>query len=110
MKQGGYRAGAGRKPKATEIELIELLTPLDSIAFKALEKGVKSGEFSYIKLFLEYRYGKPKQMIDVTTSNEDTWVAPVINIRVIDTGIPFASSEDEVDMDKDPRWSIASNK
>lgn len=70
MKKGGNRAGAGRKPKATEIELIELLTPLDAIAFKVLAKGVKAGEFSYIKLFMEYRYGKPKQMIAVTTNNE----------------------------------------
>lgn len=75
MKKGGNRAGAGRKPKATEIELIELLTPLDTIAFKALEKGVKAGEFSYIKLFLEYRYGKPKQQIDVI---DNKMLAPVI--------------------------------
>lgn len=65
MKKGGYRVGAGRKPKATELELLELLTPLDAIAFKSLEKGVKAGEFAYIKLFLEYRYGRPKQQIEV---------------------------------------------
>ncbi len=65
MNKGGKREGAGRKPKATEIELIELLTPLDAIAFKALEKGVKAGEYQFIKLFFEYRYGKPKQQIDI---------------------------------------------
>lgn len=70
MKKGGHRVGAGRKPKATELELIELLTPLDVIAFKALEKGVKAGEFPYIKLFLEYRYGKPKQQIDLLSNIE----------------------------------------
>lgn len=68
MKQGGNRTGAGRKPKATELELIELLTPLDAIAFKSLEKGVKAGEYQYIKLYFEYRYGKPKQVIDNSTN------------------------------------------
>lgn len=71
-KNNGAKVGEdrkqGRKPKATEIELIELLTPLDTIAFNALEKGVKAGEFPYIKLFLEYRYGKPKQQINLKTT------------------------------------------
>lgn len=65
MKNGGYRAGAGRKPKATELELIELLKPLETIAFEALEKGVKAGEFAYVKLFFDYRYGKPRQRIEL---------------------------------------------
>lgn len=68
MKQGGNRTGAGRKPKATELELIELLTPLDAIAFKSLEKGVKAGEYQYIKLFFEYRYGKAKQLVDFNSN------------------------------------------
>ncbi len=42
---GGKRSGAGRKPKADELELIEKLTPLDEIALKAIEQGVKSGSF-----------------------------------------------------------------
>ncbi len=61
----GEDRGQGRKPKATELELIELLSPLDEIAFKAIKKGVIAGEFPYIKLFLEYRYGRPKQQIEV---------------------------------------------
>ncbi len=69
MKQGGNRIGAGRKPKATELELIELLKPLDAIAFNSLEKGVKAGEYQYIKLFFEYRYGKPKQQNDFNDTN-----------------------------------------
>lgn len=73
-KVGEYR-GQGRKPKAKEIELIELLSPLDAIAFKAIEKGVKAGEFPFIKLFLEYRYGKPKQQIDM---NDSQMLAPII--------------------------------
>ena len=33
----GENRGQGRKPKATELELIEALTPLDITALKALE-------------------------------------------------------------------------
>ena len=65
MKKGGYRPGSGRKPKASELKLIELLTPLEPIALKALEKGLKKGDFVFVKLFMEYRYGKPKQQIDI---------------------------------------------
>ena len=69
-KNNGSRTGenrnAGRKPKATELQLIERLTPLEEIALKALEKGVKSGELGFLKLFLEYRFGKPKQMQEIT--------------------------------------------
>ena len=66
----GENRGQGRKPKASEIELIELLSPLDAKAFEALEKGVKSGEFNYIKLFFEYRFSKPKQQIEINTQSE----------------------------------------
>lgn len=65
MKKGGFRDGSGRKPKAKEIELIEKLSPLDEVAFKSLEKGVKSGDFAFIKLFMEYRFGKPKQQVTI---------------------------------------------
>lgn len=68
-KRGGAREGAGRKPKATEIELIERLSPMDDLALKKLQDGVKSGDYNFIKLFMEYRYGKPKQQVDVTSKD-----------------------------------------
>lgn len=64
MKNGGARPGSGRKPKADELQLIEKLSPLDDIAFKALQAGVENGEFQFIKLFMEYRYGKPKEKVE----------------------------------------------
>lgn len=67
---GGARQGAGRKPKADELVLIEKLSPLDDIAFTKLSEGVMSGSFHHLKLFYEYRYGKPKQQVDVTTQGE----------------------------------------
>lgn len=63
---GGARPGGGRKPKATEIELIERLSPLDDVALDALKTGVKNGDYNFVKLFMEYRFGKPKQDIGLS--------------------------------------------
>jgi hypothetical protein len=57
--KGEYR-GQGRKPKSSELELIERLSPLDDHALESLKNGVLRGDFNFIKLFFEYRYGKPK--------------------------------------------------
>ena len=67
---GGARAGAGRKSKGEEQKLIENLTPMNPIALKALNNGLKNDESWAIKLFFEYFYGKPQQRIDVTSGDE----------------------------------------
>ena len=67
---GGVRKGAGRPPKADEIELIEKLSPMDGVALQKLEEGVKSGDYNFVKLFMEYRFGKPKQTIDANVTGE----------------------------------------
>lgn len=79
---GGFRPNAGRKPKAKELELIEQLTPLEEEAFKALEKGVKEGRYNFIKLFLEYRFGKPKQMADNPDENKNVTVLNIDPLAV----------------------------
>jgi len=56
----GENRNAGRKPKATELAIIEKLSPLDEIALQALEKGVKAGDYNFVKLYFEYRFSKPK--------------------------------------------------
>lgn len=66
---GGHRNGAGRKPKAEELALIEQLSPYDKEAMEQLVAGMKSGEFQYLKLFMEYRYGKPKESLDLKSKN-----------------------------------------
>lgn len=63
---GGYRDGAGRKGKSEESKLIEKLSPLDDVAFEKLKEGVEKGDFQYIKMFMEYRFGKPRQTIDAS--------------------------------------------
>lgn len=69
-KNNGGHKTAGRKPKADELLIIEKLSPLDDVAIDKLREGVESGSFPHIKLWFEYRFGKPKQMIDVTTNGE----------------------------------------
>lgn len=73
----GHVGKAGRKPKCDEQKLIELLTPLSSDAYKALENAIKEGESWAVKLWFEYMYGKPKQMVDLTT-NDEPFEMPVI--------------------------------
>lgn len=70
MAHGGKREGAGRKSKADEVELIERLSPLDDIAFDKLKEGIEKGSFPHLKLFHDYRYGKPRETKDISI-NED---------------------------------------
>ena len=75
---GGSRPGAGRKPKIQEIKIIE---QMDAISvpeeiWNALLFKCKEGDTQAIKLWLSYRFGLPKQQIDVTTNGEN--IAPPI--------------------------------
>ena len=79
MPKGGKREGAGRKPKVNEVKLVE---KMDSISvpdeiWKALLYKCKQGDTGALKLWLSYRYGLPKQQIDVTTNGES--IAPPIS-------------------------------
>lgn len=62
--KGGAREGAGRKSKAEEQSLIEKLTPLEPIAFEALTTALNDGKDWAVKLFFQYNFGMPKQVID----------------------------------------------
>ena len=70
MAHGGKREGAGRKSKAEEQKLIEKLTPLEPLAFSALENGLNESESWAVKLYFEYRFGKPKERVEVTKIKE----------------------------------------
>lgn len=65
---GGKRPGAGRKPKRDEIKLIEKLDKLidPDVALKKLNQLVLEGDMQAIKLYMGYRYGQPKQSIDLS--------------------------------------------
>jgi len=80
-KRGGARDGAGRKSKAEERSLIEKLTPLEPLAFKALNDALKDGKDWAVKLFFQYNFGMPKQTIDnkVEVSNFD--LKDIVNFK-----------------------------
>jgi len=69
---GGNREGAGRKPKSDELKMIEDMdAALITIeVWQKLAEKVDSGDVAAIKLWLEYRFGKPKQLIGLVTENE----------------------------------------
>lgn len=66
--RGGARDGAGRKSKAEEQSLIEKLTPLEPVAFEALTNALNDGKDWAVKLFFQYNFGMPKQIIDQNTN------------------------------------------
>ena len=68
-KNNGGNKNAGRKPKADEQKLIERLSPLEETAYNALELALKGNEGWAVKLFMEYRYGKPKQTVEQNTTH-----------------------------------------
>ena len=97
---GGAREGAGRPPKILEIKLIE---QMDAIAvpdeiWKALLYKCKEGDTAALKLWLSYRFGMPKQQIDVTSNGEN--IAPPIqwigrNLAIEAAKVIIEEKEDE---------------
>lgn len=69
-KGNGGHPNSGRKSKAEEVALIEKLTPLEPLAFAALEKGLERGDFKFTQLFYNYYAGKPRETKDVTLISE----------------------------------------
>jgi len=61
---GGHSTNGGRKSKAEEQSLIEKLSPLEPKAYEALEAALNDGKDWAVKLFFQYNYGMPKQIID----------------------------------------------
>ena len=61
---------SGRKSKSDELALVEKLTPLEDMAFEELRKGIERGEFQFVRLWFQYMYGKPKQIAEISISQE----------------------------------------
>ena len=68
--RGGRRLGAGRKPKADELKLVEKLDNVidNEIALKKLGELIAKGDIRAIQIYFNYRYGKPKEKIDINSS------------------------------------------
>ena len=73
----GIKGKSGRKPKAEDIAMIEKLTPLDEMAFIKLKEGIEANQFAYLKLYFLYRFGRPREIQDITITTE----VPIFNIK-----------------------------
>lgn len=69
MSAGGKREGAGRKPKADEVKLIEALDRhIDSEkVFDILQGLIEEGNIKAIQIYLDRRYGKPKESVTLNS-------------------------------------------
>lgn len=70
--KGGFRPNSGRPPKADEIKVIEQMDAIavPKQAWQALWNRCEDGDIQAIKTWLNYRFGMPKQQIDVTTQGD----------------------------------------
>jgi hypothetical protein len=91
--RGGARENAGRKRKTDEIALIERLSPMDDLALKLLNDKLEDGDMAALKMFMEYRWSKPKQEVSVDGDLLLSIPAPVI----YNTAPPLANNENEID-------------
>ena len=98
-QNGGARPGAGRKPKILEVKLIEQMDAISvpNEIWKALLFKCQQGDTQAIKLWLSYRFGLPKQQIDVTTNGEK--IAPPIQWIGKNIAIESAKVVDEIESD-----------
>lgn len=71
-ENGGARPGAGRKPKAEEIQIVEAMdaVAVPEKAWRALWARCEEGDTQAIKTWLNYRFGMPKQAVDITTQGD----------------------------------------
>ena len=78
---GGHstKGYAGRKSKENQLKLIEQMDAVEipETLWKILADKVKEGDTQAIKIWLEYRYGKPKQYTDVTTNGNQVNILPI---------------------------------
>ena len=71
-KNNGGHKTAGRKSKAEEMQLIEMLNAhIDKDeAIKKLKAMIDDGDFKAIQLYMNYMYGKPKETKDISITSE----------------------------------------
>ena len=70
--RGGNRQGSGRKSKAHQQKLIEKLDNVieEDEVLGILKQLIISGDLRALQLYFHYRYGKPKDSVDLNTTTE----------------------------------------
>ena len=103
--RGGPRPNSGRPPKIQEIKLIEQMDAISvpNQIWEALLFKCQQGDTAAIKLWLSYRFGLPKQQIDVTTNGQN--IAPPIQWIGKNIAIESAKviSEEEAEQIAEPQ-------
>ena len=83
----------GRPPKSDEIALIARLSPMDNLALKLLNDKLEEGDMAALKMFMEYRWSKPKQEVAIDGDLMLSIPAPV----VYNTSPPIANNENDIE-------------
>ena len=73
-------------------------TILEKTIANALRKSLQNGSLYYIDTLLTRVYGKPKETID---TNNKTELTGKIKIEVVNSNVPLASRETDIDTNKD---------
>ena len=75
--RGGNRQGSGRKSKAHEQKLVEKLDNVieEYEVLETLKQLIINGDLRAVQLYFNYRYGKPKDSVDLNTTGEDLGVS-----------------------------------
>ena len=81
----------GRPPKSDEIALIARLSPMDNLALKLLNDKLEEGDMAALKMFMEYRWSKPRQEVAIDGDLLLSIPAPV----VYNTSPPIANNEND---------------
>lgn len=70
-QHGGARKGAGRKSKIDEIAFLDKLDNIidSDEAITKLKELIEADNFPALKLYMEYRFGKPKETIENINKN-----------------------------------------
>jgi len=85
--KGGARPGAGRKSKAEEEKIRDLMKPYSLDAVQCLaniivdEKARNSDKISAAKLIIEYTYGKPKETVETTHNINEFNIKDVFRLK-----------------------------
>jgi len=66
---------------------------MDDLALKLLNNKLEEGDMAALKMFMEYRWSKPKQEVSVDGDLLLSIPAPVI----YNTAPPLANNENEID-------------
>lgn len=85
--RGTIGNNGGRKSKAEEQKLIEKLSPLEDTAHAKLKESIDLGKEWAIKLFFDYMYGKPKQMIEQKNINYDAGELTPEDVKLINENL-----------------------